>query len=343
MQERGLAARELAQGVRRDLPSVSRLLYGVEPLTAEWAVNLSKVLGANPKFWLRREELYRADLERLCGVAGIDRREGWLHDLPLKEMVQFGWISQGSTAHETALNACAFFGVTTAEAFERKYQSLLSSTAYRTSTAFPTRPSALAAWLRQGEIEASTIDCAPWSDAILRESISEILPLTRKRNPASFLPELEHLLANCGVAMVVTRSVDGCRASGATRFLNSKRALMQLSFRYLVDDQFWFTVFHEIGHLLLHSQEALFLEGLELRNSRAEVEADEFAVNTLFAKVGVDALDRVEISKFDIARLAHKAGIAPGIVVGQLQARGRVPFKHFNFLKARYDWTAKVG
>jgi Zn-dependent peptidase ImmA (M78 family) len=118
---------------------------------------------------------------------------------------------------------------------------------------------------------------------------------------------------------------------------------MQLSFRYLVDDQFWFTVFHEIGHLLLHSQEALFLEGLELRNSRAEVEADEFAVNTLFAKVGVDALDRVEISKFDIARLAHKAGIAPGIVVGQLQARGRVPFKHFNFLKARYDWTAKVG
>lgn len=339
LQERGLPVSELAQVVHKDLQSVSRLLFGVEPLTSDWAESLSRALGATPTFWLRREELYRADLKRLCNVATADKAEEWFHDLPLRDMVRFGWIKQGSSVQETALNACAFFGVTTAEAFERKYQTLLSSSAYRASTAFATRPSAVAAWLRQGEIAASAIDCAPWNDAKLRESLDAIRALTRKQDPAAFVPKLERLLADCGIAMVIARAPEGCRASGATRFLHADKALIQLSFRYLADDQFWFTVFHEIGHLLLHAHENLFLEGLEVRNSEAEAEADDFALNTLFAKVGVGALDQVGESRFDIARLARRAGIAPGIVVGQLQERGLIPFKYFNYMKARYDWS----
>lgn len=339
LQERGIPVSELAEVAHKDLRRVSRLLFGVEPLTSDWAESLSQVLGATPTFWLRREEHYRADLKRLCDVATAEKAEDWLHDLPLRDMVQFGWIKQGSSAQETALNACAFFGVLTTQAFEQKYKSLLSSSAYRASTTFAARPSAVAAWLRQGEIAATVIDCAPWNDAKLRASLGFIRALTRTHDPAGFLPELERLLADCGVAMVIARAPAGCRASGATRFLHADKALIQLSFRFLADDQFWFTVFHEIGHLLLHAHEELFLEGLEVRNSEAEAEADDFALDTLFAKVGVGALDQVGNSKFDIARLARSAGIAPGIVVGQLQERGRIPYKHFNYMKARYDWS----
>jgi HTH-type transcriptional regulator / antitoxin HigA len=336
MRERGLDASLLAKEAQRDLHEVSRLLHGLEPLTRHWAQVLSGVLGSTPTFWLRREELYRSDLRRLCGSGevGID----WLRQLPVRDMIKFGWIDASESDRETVINTCAFLGVASLKAFERKYERLLSGSAYRSSTAFDADTAATAVWLRQGEISAGEIACKAWNAQALRMALDDVRALTLLKHPAEFIPTLEKRLADCGVAVVVARVPHGCRASGATRFLSANKALIQLSFRFLADDQFWFTVFHEIGHLLLHAHDLLFLEGLEDRNSAAEKEADSFAVETLFSRVGVHALDGVAANKFDIARLAKRAGISPGIVVGQLQQRERIPFNHFNGFKVRYTW-----
>lgn len=336
LHERGLAVGYLAKEANRDLHEVSRLLYGLAPLDAGWAECLSKVLGSSTAFWLRREEQYRSDLRRLSASAEVSH--SWLDTLPVRDMVKFGWIDRGHSTEETLVNACAFLGVSTPRAFENKYERLIGASAYRQSSAFETNLAALAAWLRQGEIEAAAIDCAPWNEERLQASLDEIRALTRTSDPAEFMPDLQRILAACGVAVVAARAPEGCRASGATRFLSPHKALIQLSFRYLADDQFWFTVFHEIGHLVLHAHERLFLEGLEERHSEAETEADKFALRVLFERVGVEALESVSISKFDIARLARRAGISPGLVVGQLQEKNRIPFKHFNYMKVRYAW-----
>lgn len=336
LEERGLGVGYLAKEAHRDVHEVSRLLYGVVPLDADWASNLSRVLGSSTSFWLRREEQYRADLIRLC--SSTKAGEAWLEELPLRDMVKFGWIDNGQTASETILNACTFLGVSTMKAFEHKYERLIGEAAYRQSNAFKTNSAALAAWLRQGEIEAMSIECKPWSESALIAALPDIRALTRISDPDTFIPALQELLAGCGIAVVIARAPDGCRASGATRFFSPSKALIQLSFRYLADDQFWFTVFHEIGHLVLHAHGELFLEGLEERHSQAEIEADEFAVQKLFEKVGIDALDTVSVTKFAIGRLARRAGISPGLVVGQLQEKERIPYRHFNFMKVRYAW-----
>ncbi|BDB72293.1 XRE family transcriptional regulator [Comamonas thiooxydans] len=337
LQERQVPLSELAHQAQKTVRSVSRLIHGVEPLTEDWARCLSMMLGATPAFWLRREQTYRADLQRLC-EATEQAPKDWLSDVPLKDLARLGWIEKGATADETALNACAFFGVTTSSSFQAKYQRVFNAAAYRKSDAYTTQPFAVAAWLRQGEILASEVNCEKWNQAKLIGSLDSIRELTLEADPAVFLPALEKILASAGVAMVVARTPSGCRASGATRFLNPEQALMQLSFRYLADDQFWFTVFHEIGHLLLHAHSELFLEDLEDRNSDAEREADSFALKTLFAKVDVEILNTVEPSLRSIKRLARNAGISDGIVVGQLQRLKRVPYNHFNKLKIYYAW-----
>jgi len=51
-----------------------------------------------------------------------------------------------------------------------------------------------------------------------------------------------------------------------------------LSLRGKTDDQLWFTLFHEIGHVLLHDTRSLFLAGSANRN---EAEADQFAADAL--------------------------------------------------------------
>lgn len=341
MRERDIAVGDLASAVHKDPSAVSRFLHGVEPLTAEWAESLATVIGASAEFWLRREEIYRSDFKRLCQAAGAHTSD-WANTLPLKDMVRFGWIEKGHSQDETTLNACAFLGVVTTESFQRRYQGLLSSAAYRASSAYETVPSAVAVWLRQGEIDASALDCAPWDEVKLRSSIDTIRALSSEANPAVFVPELQALLAKCGVALVVARSPQGCRASGAARFLNARKGVIQLSFRYLSDDQFWFTLFHEIGHMLLHADNGLMLEMDSDQKTSTESEADAFALECLFARVGVEALRTVDTSLRGILRLARKAGVSNGIVVGRLQALGRVSYKHFNYLKARYSWEREA-
>ncbi|MFX9089566.1 ImmA/IrrE family metallo-endopeptidase, partial [Acinetobacter baumannii] len=37
--------------------------------------------------------------------------------------------------------------------------------------------------------------------------------------------------------------------------LTPEKAMVLLSFRHLSDDHFWFTLFHEFAHLLLHNNQ----------------------------------------------------------------------------------------
>jgi HTH-type transcriptional regulator / antitoxin HigA len=46
-----------------------------------------------------------------------------------------------------------------------------------------------------------------------------------------------------------------------------------LSFRYKTNDHFWFSLFHELAHLLLHGKKSLFLEGCA-EGFQPEQEAD---------------------------------------------------------------------
>lgn len=338
LEERGATVGDFASAVQRSTREVSELLYGSLALNEAWAKQLSDFLGASPDFWLRREEQYRSSVRRLAQPIDDAGAASWLAELPLADMVRFGWIDRGKNRGETLVNALAFFDVPSVDSWRNRYKLALESAAYRTSAAFETRPGAVAAWLRRGEVAAREVDCQPWDAEKFRAALEPIRTLTKQPDPAKFLPELKALGRECGVSIIVERAPDGCRASGATKFLTPNRALMLLSFRYLADDQFWFTVFHEAGHLLLHSRQGLFLEGFESPDGSAEKEADEFATRTLFTEAGLDELKTIPLNQFAIARFAKRLGIGIGPIVGQLQEMGRVPFRHFNYMKVRYKW-----
>jgi len=209
----------------------------------------------------------------------------------------------------------------------------------RTSPTFSSKPGALHAWLRKGELEAAKMTCAPWNAAALRVALVKIRTLTRVRDPAVFLPRLTQICAACGVAVVVTRTPNGCRASGAAKFLSGGKGLILLSFRYLSDDHFWFTFFHEVAHLLLHPQCGLFLEGNQRGESKEEEEANEFSARILIPGRYENEMKSLASTAFAIARFAKRIGVSPGIVVGQLQHLEIVPRQRMNNLKVRFQWT----
>lgn len=338
LNQRNMKFADFAVRTQRSTSDVAQLLAGVARLTPDWAEHLVDVVGASKDFWLRREEQYRLDIARLNAEAGLDAMNSWLSELPIMDLARGQWIDATGSVEEIAQNALAFFGVPTIAAWRQAYGNTLRVAAYRTSSAYEVHPGAEATWLRQGEIQAQALDCEPWSKESLFAVLPRVRALTRQSDPQVFLPELTSIFATAGVAVVIEKPPDGCRASGATKFVSDEKALMLLSFRYLRDDQFWFTVFHEAGHLALHMHDEIFLEGSCSQNPEAEKEANAFAIEYLFTNHEFDALLTLPLNKFAIARFARRLGISPGIVVGQLQDIGRIPYKHFNYLKVRYSW-----
>jgi HTH-type transcriptional regulator/antitoxin HigA len=140
-----------------------------------------------------------------------------------------------------------------------------------------------------------------------------------------------------GVAIVLEPEIKGARIAGAARWLTPDKAMVQLSLRHRWSDIFWFTVFHELGHIVLHSKKDVFINDPG-PHSGAELEADAFAAQLLIPRDNEARLGTLQ-SDDDVRTFADEIGIGPDIIVGRLQHEGRWAFSRGNSLKHRFIFT----
>ncbi|AUX47584.1 XRE family transcriptional regulator [Sorangium cellulosum] len=341
LEEQSITIREFARRIGHTIGQVKELLDGRAPITNTTAQKLEISLGVPAAFWVTREAQYRQDLARIQASVRSESSESseqWLAELPIGDMIKFGWIPKAMSASAQAEACLRFFGVASVGEWRSRHLKSLESSAFRTSPSFRSQQGAVAAWLRQGEIESAEIACHAWSPKCFEAAIPHIRTLTRKKDPEKFVPELASICAECGVAVAVVRAPTGCRASGATRFLSPSKALLLLSFRHLSDDHFWFTFFHEAGHLLLHGEKGLFLDGLDASMDKDEEEANQFAAEALIPPQFQKDLLTLRADSHEIIRFSRLIGVSPGIVVGQLQHLKRIKYNELNSLKRRFQW-----
>ncbi|WP_439684003.1 ImmA/IrrE family metallo-endopeptidase [Cupriavidus oxalaticus] len=339
---RRMPPEQAAQFMDLSVDEFDGLLTGKCALTAPVACRLEAVFGTSAAFWLRREEQYRVQLAELAEGVDPDNAEykAWLRSLPIKQMVELGWID-GAVDKRAQLRECLkFFGVPNLDAWNRTYGETSEAAAFRTTDAYVESAAATAAWLRRGEVLADQIDCKSWEPELFERQLSKVRELTLLPNPADFVLRLKQLCAEAGVAVAIVKAPPGCRASGATFFATPTKAVLLLSVRYLSDDQFWFSFFHEAGHLVLHyDKESLILETTaDGPKSPMETEANQFAALHLIPEAFQRRMPDAAKSTLGIVRLARDAGVSRGIVVGQMQHQGLVKRSHYNDLKIRYKW-----
>ena len=338
MRRLDLSPDSLAQRLGRDISIIHGLLMGSVAVDDQIAAKLAETVGGTPGFWQRRQLAYDKALTNAARTVPRDAGAAWLRQLPVAEMVKKGWLEH-NTRRIDRLRAClGYFDVSNPDEWARKYADFIDNVSFRTSPTFDSRLGALSAWLRQGEIKASFTQCAPWDRDRLRRLIPDLRKLTKIKAPKIFMPKLQEMCASAGVAVVYVRAPSGCRASGATRFLGPDRAMMILSFRYRTDDQFWFTFFHELGHLILHDEDATFVDGDETTTDKKEVEANAFSANILVPLERQEELMCLPARMRSIVRFAVSVDVSPGIIVGQLQKHGVLKPQQLNTLKRHYDW-----
>ena len=333
LDEQGLTQRELARRADLSPKHVNRLLQGLVPLSADVAQRLEHVTGTPARIWNRLEANYQSDLQRLRDQRDFAAAGSWLADQPVKALVQRGVLpeepSDKISRVEQMLN---FFGVASVDAWDEVYKGLACS--FRQSKAYEAKPGSVAAWLRLGEIAARDMRCQPFNGPGLRTALPQLRALTCEPSEV-FGPQMRHICASYGVAVVFVEEIAGARTSGVTRWLTSSKALVQLSLRYRTDDHLWFTFFHELAHVLLDGKKDVIIEdgGVDDDDPR-EAGADRFSRDLLIPPKEATALGHLK-SPREVREFAARSGIAPGIVVGRLQHDGFWPHSHGHQLKRR--------
>ena len=135
-------------------------------------------------------------------------------------------------------------------------------------------------------------------------------------------------------------------ASRRTRISCTVRARFPFGPTSTSNDTFWFSFFHEVGHVLKHqSRRAVYLDDAssgDHTTSPDELEANRFASDVLMPPELVSELNQLALTEASVKAWAAQVGLHPGIVVGQLQHRKRLPWAHpLTKLKARYDIQTK--
>lgn len=342
LEELGWSQKELAERLDYTTKHVSLLVNGKAAITEDTALRLERVLGSTARFWLEREAQYQEARARRQQLDALAAEKDWLKELPLRDMVKFGWVRRCSHKGQQVAECLGFFAVASVAAWRCRYAEC--GAAFRTSPSFRQSGPAVGAWLRQAEREASAIDCAPFRRSTFDMALNEARALTREADPERFIPRIVASCREAGVALVLVPAPKGCRASGAAKWLTKDKAMVALSLRHRSNDHLWFSFFHEAGHIALHGKKMAFIDGPEGLDGEQEQEADRFARDRLIPPQAAERLRTLPPTAEAIQRFADSEGIAPGIVVGRMQKEGLLSWKtSLNQLKVRYDWDHEAA
>jgi len=274
MDDAGVNAAELARRLGVSSKHVSELLRGLVALTAEVAVALERVSGVPAQHWSRLEATYRADLARLAEEAALVGQYEQLQAFPISYLRESGFVTaDASDKLGIVTQVLGFFRVATVDALQATWGQ---GVAYRKAAAANPKKEALLTWLTLAERGVRFDSLGRFDKDGLRDSIPALRALS-KESPSASIPNAIELLARVGVALCLVPEVPELGIQGATRWI-SGHPVIQLSLASETDDQLWFTLFHEIGHVSLHDAKGLFLAG---SGDRCEAEADQFAADCL--------------------------------------------------------------
>ncbi len=337
LEERGISQKVLGLRLGRSDKNLSQIVNGKAPITPELAIDLEQVLGTPARFWLEREARYQEWLSRANTPEPSEEDLNWARSFAYAVMAKYKWVAAASSAREKYYNLLKFFGVVNRAAFVAWTANL--SPQYRRSESSQGKDHLIAAWLRQGELEAEDVDAGNYDERYFGEAVNIARTLTC-RAPAEFVPELTARFARTGVVLLFVPELPGMGVSGATRWMTPSKALIQITLRYKSNDCLWFTVFHEVCHILRHQKRVVYLE-TDGEKSSEELEADTFAANHLIPPhLYRKFVENPKFEQSNIEGFAAEIGIASGIVVGRLQKDEHIPWSSpLNSLKIKYHWN----
>jgi len=301
---------ELAQRTGLSEKHISQIINGVDPISPDTAIKLERATGISAAFWNNLQKNYDLTHARIVSEKKIKDEINEAKKFKCyAELVNLGCIESSNDWKTKTENLLKFFGVNSL-----LYVPATEGVAFR-QVAGKFDQHSLAAWLRCGELDAKKIQTQIFDKKKIKEVIPEIKKLTS--HPEGFGSKLQELCSSAGIAVVYTPYFKNTKVTGSARWIGDK-AVIQLNTRGAYADIFWFTFFHELGHIVLHGVKEKFIDYKGKAKDQKEKEADEFAANTLISPTEYKNLINSPLNRATVSSFAHSVGIHMSIVLGRL-------------------------
>lgn len=339
LEEMKMGPKEFALRSGKPEKTIIAILKGESSITPDMAVQFENVTKITANFWMNHQRSYDEFVARQKRQTVIQQAISWAKQFPLADMIKKGWLPQVTTIEEKTMEMLAFFSFSNHTAWEDYYFNQQLKVAFRISLAHIKEPYAISAWLRKGELQAAELQVGEYSEKKFKEALPKLKAIMAN-HPEDFFHQLQNICSEAGVKVVHTPCINKAPISGSTRWLNDT-PFIQLTGRYNRNDIFWFTFFHEAGHIILHGKKDIFLENLEYsdKDLEKEKEADSFAIKWTFSdEEEAEIVESLPLKNQDIKKFAKKFKTHPAIIIGRLQRKklihyslGKEYFEQVNF------------
>ncbi len=298
--------------------TISNIISGKDPISPETALCLSLVFGMSEGFWNNLQKNYDETKARIALEQEIVKELSIYNKFTcIPELIKYKFLEDTKLLEDKAKNLLNFLGIASFKLLKKNY-----SVAFRKSSGNELSNENLIAWLRCGEIVGTAIETKPFNKAKLKANINTIRELNLLK-AEHYSEKLRDLLAECGVAIAFLPYFKKTYVNGATRWLNPQKVLIQLTPRNKYEDIFWFTLFHEICHVLKHKKKEGYICFWDKNHLTSEVveierEADSFGADVLIPpKEWNQFIASGHINNNRILNFSKKIGVKPGIVAGR--------------------------
>ena len=163
----------------------------------------------------------------------------------------------------------------------------------------------------------------------------DLSDLSKLSKDAAMLPNLANILLEFGIVLIYEPSIPRMKLDGAVFNLSFDRPVIALSLRYPQLDKFWFTLMHELAHVVLHHEDLSIpiLDNMDvIHDDLKEKQADRLASNSLISRSDWrSSIVKYSSSEKSIKDFSKQVGIHPSIVAGRLRKESN-----------RYDIFSKI-
>lgn len=329
---------EFATRLGTNTKTLSYLINGQANISNDLAKKLSVMMGTSEEVWLNLQSSYDQKLIEIQKQKDFDEQKSLVRLIDYKFFVDVVGLPVTKVINEKIINLCGYFKVSDLRImltpdFLVNYRTGISSVSEK--NIINSR-----AWVQTAINFSHSIDTEKYNAEKLRSFLPELRSMTVQK-PEIFLPRMRQIFAESGVAFVLLPNLKNSGVNGAVKWINEDRVVLAMNNRRLDADIFWFSLFHEIKHVLQRKTKTTFISYTENEminaNKQLEEEADKFAMNYLIPSA---ELRRFAPSQYtsdnEIVAFANSIGVHPGIVAGRLQHEGILPPNRCSKLKEKY-------
>jgi HTH-type transcriptional regulator / antitoxin HigA len=339
IEARGWTQKDLANIMGRPEKTISEIVNGHKQITADTALQLASAFGTSADLWLNLETNYRLHLARQQQDLTEVERKSRIYELaPVSEITRLGWIRKWNTVEDLEKAIKEFLSIDSLGERPAIAVNLRQSDSYSPELAAET------AWLKRVEHLASAQAIPPYDRDRLLADIPVLLGSAERPEDVTAVPAffLSH-----GVHFVIVPRLQQTYIDGAA-FTLGQNPVVALTLRHHRIDNFWFTLLHELAHIVLEHSGGYLDNMEESQDNPTEIEANRWAQDLLIDPDELCAFLETTTAPYysqnKVMAFAARLRRHPGIVVGRLQHDEIIPYQNLRNLLANVSsylerWT----